>query len=66
MKKHLSPIEQLLELFNKDLDKLRKEYLETKSMRALRELSLIEDVIYQLKQKLDYEKEYHLKKQRTK
>jgi hypothetical protein len=58
----MSPIEQLLELFNKDVDKLRKEYLETKSMRALRELSLIEDVIYQLERKLPYEKEYHKRK----
>jgi hypothetical protein len=62
MKSHMSPIEQLLELFNKDVDKLRKEYLETKSMRALRELSLIEDVIYQLERKLPYEKEYHKRK----
>jgi hypothetical protein len=59
MKKHHTPIEQLLELFNKDVDKLRKEYVETKSMRALRELSLMEDVIYQLERKLPYEKEYH-------
>ena len=54
-----TPIESLIELFNKDLDKMRKEYLEGPSMRVLREISLIEDVVYQLEQKLDYEKQYH-------
>lgn len=54
-----TPIESLIELFNKDIDKKRKEYLETPSMRVLREISLIEDVVYQLERKLDYEKQYH-------
>lgn len=57
-----TPIESLIELFNKDLDKMRKEYLEDPSMRVLREISLIEDVVYQLEQKLDYEKQYHKRK----
>lgn len=59
MKNGLSPIESLIQLFNKDLDKMRKEYLENRSMRVLRDISLIEDVVYQLEQKLDYEKQYH-------
>lgn len=59
MKNGLSPIESLIQLFNKDLDKMRKEYLENRSMRVLREISLIEDVVYQLERKLDYEKQYH-------
>jgi hypothetical protein len=61
MKNDLSPIESLIDLFNKDIDKKRKEYLDNPSMRVLREISLIEDVVYQLERKLDYEKEYHKK-----
>jgi hypothetical protein len=57
-----TPIESLIDLFNKDIDKKRKEYLDNPSMRVLRELSLIEDVVYQLERKLDYEKQYHKQK----
>jgi len=55
----LSPIQSLIVLFNKDVDKLRKEYLNNPTMRLLREISLMEDVVYQLEQKLEYEKQYH-------